>query len=411
MIASLTELLAGVAVFTTLIMLLVALVLLARRVLVPVGTVKVLVNGRKELVGAPGDRLHHVLLQGGVPIPSACGGAGTCGLCVVHVASGGGLPLALEADRFTRREIAQGARLACQVALKGDLEVQVPEEILDVRRVRTRVTSTRQVATFMKEIVLAVEDGEVFAFRAGSYVQVTCPPYCVRYRDLEVPERYRPEWERLDLLRHVASTDVETTRAYSLANHPGEPAVVMLVVRLATPPPGAAADVKPGIVSSWLFALQPGDSVTVAGPYGHFLVEETQRELVFVGGGAGMAPMRSHLLDQLEQRRATQRITFWYGARSRKDLFYTETFDELARRHGNFTWEVALSEPLPEDDWEGPTGFIHEHLDRAFLQTHPAPDTCAYYLCGPPLMVRAVTNLLLGHGVRPEDIHADDFGG
>lgn len=405
------ELLAGVSLFTALLMLLVLLVLLARRALVPVGRVSVVVNGRKTLEAERGWRLDEALLHGGVHLASACGGAGTCGLCRVRVTQGGGEPLPLEVDRFSRRERADGARLACQVTLKQDITVEVPDGILDVRPIVTSVRSTRQVATFMKEIVLALPPEESLTFRAGSFVQVAVPPYRLAYRDLDVPEVYRADWDRLDLWRHVASCGEATTRAYSLANHPGEPGLLMLVVRLATPPPGARPDVPPGVGSSYLFGLRVGDRVTVSGPYGSFFAEDSEREMVFVGGGAGMAPMRAHILDQVERRRTTRRISFWYGARSLKELFYAEVFERLAREHANFTWHVALSEPRPEDAWKGPTGFIHEVLEREHLRAHPAPEAAEYYLCGPPLMIRAVTHLLLSLGVEPQDIHADDFGG
>jgi len=405
----LSDLFAGVLLFTCLVMSLVLIVLAARRLLAPSGQVAVCVNDKRTLTVPVGQHLLSALLAGGIHMPAACGGKGSCGLCGVRVTRGGGGALPLEVDRFSRRDLAGGARLACQVTLREDIDVWVPEEILDVRSVAATVRSNVHLATLLKEIVLELPPNVAFPFRTGSFVQVTCPPYHLRYADLTVDAAYQAEWDRLDLWRHVVSVKRPRTRAYSLANHVGELGVLVLVVRLATPPPGAVPDVPPGIVSSWLFGRKPGDVVTVSGPYGDFFVQDGDRELVFVGGGAGVGPMRAHILDQLEHCRTPHPVTFFYGARNQQELVYKDLFDRLDAEYENFHWHVALSEPRAAD-WEGRTGFIHEHVET-WVQDHPAPEACAYFLCGPPLMLRAVESVLDGVGVPPESIHADDFGG
>lgn len=404
-----TEILLGVAVFTVIVMTLVGVVLLAQSRLMPSGEAELLINGERRVSARRGQKLLTALTSAGIHVPSGCSGKGTCGQCRVEV-KGGGDPLPTEKARLAPRELRAGVRLACQVTVRGDLEVAVPEEALGVAHWICRVRSERCVGTFIKEIVLELPEGEDIGPPAGRYVLVTCPPYRLSYRDLAVDPDVRDEWDRLDLWRLEARTDEPTTRAYSMANYPEEKGIVMLVVRIATPPP-RAPDAPPGIVSSWIFGLRAGDEVDVAGPYGHFFVEPGEAELVFVGGGAGMAPMRAHVFDQLLRVETKRRITFWYGARSRREIFYAEEFDRLAAEHDNFSWTVALSEPLPEDDWEGETGFIHEVLYRRHLASHPAPEACDYYLCGPPMMVRALRDLLDELGVDPERIKADDFGG
>jgi len=405
------EILFSVGIFTGLVMLLVTAVLLARRFLAPGGGIQLTINDRPPIEVPAGWKLSVALATAGIHLPAGCGGRGTCGLCRVVVPEGGGPVLPIEEGHFRRSELRMGARLACQIVLREDCHVVVPDDVLDVHRFEATVREARWMTPFIREIVLALPEDEAFSFRAGAFVQVTCPPYCVRYRDLDIPPAYREVWDRLDLLRLVARTHAPATRAYSLANPPAEARVLRLDVRLAIPPPGSDAEVPPGVVSSFLCAMQPGDVVEVSGPYGHFFVPDSDRELVFVGGGAGMAPMRAHVLDQLEGRKSTRRVSLWYGARALRDLFYADEFDRLDAAHPNFEWHVALSEPRAEDDWAGATGFIHAHLHDHYLANHPAPEACEYYLCGPPLMVRAVTDMLLGLGVDPDDIHADDFGG
>lgn len=402
------ETLLGVAVFTGVVMGLVVLVLLARRWLLPSGEARVRVNDERDVPARKGEKLLDALSAASIQLPSGCGGKGTCGQCRVRVTSGGGAVLPTEASVLARREIAQGVRLACQLTVREDLAVSVPEDVLGVRHWVCRVRSARCVGTFIKEIVLELPEGESIGAPAGRYVVVTCPPYRRSYRDLAIDPEVRDQWDQLDLWRYTAGSDEPTSRAYSMANHPGEKGLVILIVRIATPPP-SAPDAPPGVVSSWLFGLRAGDEVEIAGPYGYMVVEPGDDELIFVGGGAGMAPMRAHIFDQLLGQRSRRKISFWYGARSRRELFYVEDFDRLAAEHPNFSWTVALSEPRPEDAWTGETGFIHEVLYRRYLATHPAPEACSYFLCGPPLMVKAVRSLLDELGVDPGRVLSDDF--
>jgi len=302
-------------------------------------------------------------------------------------------------------------RLACQVTLKSPTEVRVPDELLDVREIECTVRSNTTVATFITELRLALPEGDPLDFRAGAFIQLHAPPFHARFSDFAVAPRYRAEWDRLDLWRHEASSDTPTARAYSLANYPGEGRELVLDVRIATPPPGAPSSIPPGVVSSYVFSLAPGDKVSVSGPFGHFFASDTDREMVFVGGGAGMAPMRALIVDQLVRVGSRRTISFWYGARSQRELFYVEEFDGLEAEHPNFRWVVALSEPGPEEGWTGPVGFIHDVLRKRYLENHPAPEDCEYYLCGPPLMLRAALSMLDELGVDPESIRSDDFGG
>jgi Na+-transporting NADH:ubiquinone oxidoreductase subunit F len=402
---------AGVIVFVAVVMVLVMLVLLARRLLVPRGTVRLVVNGR-DIGRVPRERkLLAALIDGGLFIPSACGGTGTCGLCRVQVVRGGSDPHPMETARLTKTELASGLRLACQVALRDDVEVELPDDLFGVRELVCTVRSNRSVATFMKELVLELPADERLEFRAGAFVQLTAPPFEASFRDFDVPADMREEWDRLGLWRLGVRSTEPVVRAYSLANHPGEEGVLVLIVRIATPPPDAGPDVPPGVVSSYVFSRRPGDSVHVTGPFGSFVARDTDREMVFVGGGAGMAPMRSHVLDQLERRGTDRTISFWYGARSLRELFYADLFDRLARKHANFSWHVALSEPRPEDAWEGPVGFVHKVLEQDLLREHPCPEECEYYLCGPPLMIAATRALLAEYGVPDEHVLSDDFGG
>jgi Na+-transporting NADH:ubiquinone oxidoreductase subunit F len=404
------EILLGVAFFTGLVSCLVVVILLARAALISTRAVAVLVNGEQTLQAQSGTRLLDALAMGGVLLPAACGGKGTCGLCRVHTRARTSTPTPTESVLLTARDLRDGVRLACQVRLEEDLEVRVPEELLGVEHIQCTVRSNTNVATFMKELVLELPRGEPFEFRAGAFVQITCPPYEAGFSDFEVAPRFREDWDRLNLWRLRASAQQPTTRAYSLANRPEERDVLMLVVRIATPPPHVPG-VPPGVVSSWIFQLKPGDRVSVTGPFGHFFVKETERELVLIGGGAGMAPMRAHAFDQLERLRATRKVTLWYGARSRRELFYVDEFDRLATEHDNFDWTVALSEPRPDDDWHGPVGFIHQVLLERYLKGHEDPAACEYYLCGPPMMIQATRSMLADLQVDPADIHYDDFGG
>jgi Na+-transporting NADH:ubiquinone oxidoreductase subunit F len=300
--------------------------------------------------------------------------------------------------------------LACQVTVSGDLDIQVADDVFGVKKWECRVRSNDNVATFIKELVLELPQGETLDFKAGGYIQIECLPHELKYADFDIGEEYRGDWERFSLFDLESKVTEPAIRAYSMANYPEENDIVMLNVRIATPPPNAGDKVPAGVMSSFIFNLKPGDKVTVSGPYGEFLAKETDAEMVFVGGGAGMAPMRSHIFDQLKRLHSQRKISFWYGARSLREAFYAEEFDKLARQHENFSWYLALSDPLPEDNWDGPVGFIHEVLYKLYLQDHPAPEDCEYYLCGPPMMNAAVTRMLDSLGVEEENILFDDFG-
>lgn len=406
-----SPILAGVLLFTAIVLALVAAITLARRILLPPGEVTVRVGRDRAFSVRPGGRLLAVLAQEGVFLPAACGGAGTCGLCRVRVPRGGGAILPTERARIGRRDARAGFRLACQVAVKRDLEVEVPPEVLGARPWRCRVRSNRNVATFIKETVLDLPPGEDLGFRAGGYVQVHAPPHRVQFRDFDVDARFRDEWDRYALFGLESRADLETTRAYSMANGPREKGVIVLNVRIATPPPGTPAGTPPGKVSSWIFGLRPGDEVTVSGPYGEFFIRESDAEMVYIGGGAGMAPLRSHILELLEGRGSQRRISYWYGARSLREVFYREDFERLQREHPNFTFHLALSAPPAEDGWTGPTGFIHQVVHDLYLGDHEAPEDAEYYVCGPALMLASVRHMLDDLGVGPESVFFDDFGG
>lgn len=400
----------GVAVFTGIVLSLALVILAIRSRLVATGRVRISVNDRRSIEGRVGDKLLGALTDAAIHIPSVCG-VGRCGLCRVKVLEGGGAILPTELAQITKRDAAAGMRLACQVTIKQDMAVELPDEIFGVGHWQCTVRSNANVATLIKELVLELPPDQTIDFRAGSYVQITCPPYRAAFADFNIEPQFRDEWDRLNLWRCRAGTASSTTRAYSMANYPVESDVIMLVVRIAIPPPGALEAVPPGVVSSYLFNLKPGDMVSVSGPFGHFFAAETDNEMIYVGGGAGMAPLRSHIFDQLKRVKTSRKISFWYGARSRREMFYERYFDALQDAHENFHWTVALSEPRPEDAWQGKTGFIHDVLYESYLKDHPAPEDCEYYICGPPMMVKAVRNMLDNLGVDPDNIFFDDFGG
>lgn len=403
------EIVLGIVLFVAIVLILSSVVVAARALLMPAGPVRLRVNDRVDIVGKAGRRLLETLSDGGVPVPAACGGKGTCGQCRVTVGGKAEQPLPIEAARLTRRELDQGVRLACQVTVRGNLDVQVDESILGARTWRCRVASTRMLSSLIREIVFEVPDGETLEFRAGSYVLVTAPPHQIRFDDLEIAPEHSEVWDRLKLRALASTSPVETTRAYSLANRPADRDRIVLLVRLALPPP-TIADAPPGVVSSWLFSLRPGDHALLAGTYGDFHARDSDREMVFIGGGVGMAPLRSIIFDQLERRQTARQISFWYGARSRADLFYSEELDGLAAQHPTFRWVPALSEPSPGDPWDGAVGFVHDIVLKQYLAHHTAPDECEYYLCGPPLMLGAVLEMLDDLGVEPDSIFFDDFG-
>jgi Na+-transporting NADH:ubiquinone oxidoreductase subunit F len=405
------EIVLGVVLFTGIIMVLAALILMARSRLVVRGNVTISVNAERDLCVAVGQKLLGALGANELYVPAACGGRGTCGQCRVTIIDGGEPLLPTEASHITKREAANGEHLACQVVVNHDMQIRVPETVFGVKRWECVVRSNDSVATFIKELVLDLPEGEKMDFRAGGYVQTECPPHSLRYADFDIPDEYGADWERYGLFSLESRVTAPTVRAYSMANYPDEGEFIMLNVRIAPPPPNAPAGTPPGVMSSYLFGLKEGDRVTVSGPFGAFFARDTDAEMIFIGGGAGMAPMRSHIFDQLKRIRTDRTISFWYGARSLREAFYLQEFDELAARHRNFNWQLALSDPLPGSKWSGHTGFIHEVLYEQYLKTHPAPEDCEYYLCGPPMMNAAVTHMLDDLGVEEESILFDDFGG
>jgi Na+-transporting NADH:ubiquinone oxidoreductase subunit F len=405
------EIVLGVAMFTGVILALVALLLGAKRKLVASGDVSILINDdeSKALKVATGGTLLGALADNHIFIPSACGGKGACGVCEVVVREGGGDLLPTETGFITPGEAKRGHRLACQVKVKRDLKIEVAPELFSVRKWKCRVVSNRNVATFIKELKLALPTGEEVPFRAGGYVQIECPPHALQFKTFDIEPQYRDVWDKFDLWRFKSNSDVLVTRAYSMANYPLEKGILLFTIRIAFPP-DYREDIPPGIMSSWVFNLKPGDEVTVSGPFGEFFARDTHAEMCFIGGGAGMAPMRSHIFDLLHRLHTTRKATFWYGARSLREAFYVDEFDKLAAEHRNFKWYLALSEPLPEDNWRGPTGLIHKVLYDSYLKDHPAPEDIEYYMCGPGPMNKAVIAMLLDLGVDRENIMLDDFG-
>jgi Na+-transporting NADH:ubiquinone oxidoreductase subunit F len=404
------EIALGVGMFTGIVLVLVVIILIARSWLVSVGDVSLVVNEEKTFTVPVGVKLHEALDRASLFISTACGGGGTCGRCRVKVLEGGGSMLPTEGAHISKRDAAEGDRLACQVTVRHDIKVQLPRDVFGVQRWQCRLRSNRNVATFIKELVLELPAGETIDFRAGGYIKVECPPHQLKFTDFDIDPEFRPDWDRYRLWRYESSAEEPVSRAYSLASYPEENDIVMLNVRIATPPAGAGRPVPPGIMSSYLFNLKPGDTVAISGPYGEFFAKDTDAEMIFIGGGAGMAPMRSHIFDQLKRQHSTRPMSFWYGARSRREMFYEEEFDQLQAEHENFRWSVTLSDPLPEDNWEGYVGFIHQSLYDNYLVDHQTPEDCEYYLCGPPMMSAAVIHLLEQLGVEPENIMLDDFG-
>jgi Na+-transporting NADH:ubiquinone oxidoreductase subunit F len=400
----------GVFLFTAIVMSLVFIILAARSRLVATGQVNILINDEKTIAAPVGTKLLAALAESKLFVASACGGGGTCGQCKVKVQEGGGVILPTETSLINKREAAAGERLSCQVVVKQDMRIEVPREVFGIKRWSCRVRSNRSVATFIKELVLELPEGEDLNFRAGGYIQIEAPPHHLKYADFDIPDRFREDWDRFDLFALESKIDEPVMRAYSMANYPEEKGMVMLNVRVATPPPRMAG-IPPGIMSSYIFGLKEGDYVTISGPYGEFFAKKTKGEMVFIGGGAGMAPMRAHIFDQLKRLGSDRKMSFWYGARSRREMFYHEEFEQLAARHENFSWHIALSDPLPEDEWQGATGFIHEVLFENYLRDHPAPEDIEYYICGPPMMTQAVLKMLHDLGVEKENILLDDFGG
>ena len=408
----LTTVFLGVIAFTVVIVSLVGLLMVARNYLVATGEVTITINDDpdKALKVASGTTLLGTLAANKIFIPSACGGKGSCGVCKVNVLDGGGAMLPTEVGFISRGEARDGCRLSCQVKVKDDLKIEVPAEIFDVRQWRCKVRSNHNVATFIKELILELPAGESVPFRAGGYIQIECPPHVAKYQDFRIEDEYREDWDRFNMWRYVSTVEEDVSRAYSMANYPEERGIIMLNVRIASPPPRAPEGTPPGKMSSYIFDLKPGDEVTISGPFGEFFARETDNEMLFIGGGAGMAPMRSHIFDQFRRLHTKRKVTFWYGARSLREAFYIEDFDSITAENDNFTWHMAMSEPQPEDNWQGYTGFIHQVVYDNYLKDHPAPEDVEYYLCGPPMMLQACMKMLDDLGVEPENILFDDFG-
>ncbi len=400
----------GVGMFTAVMLALVLIILFARARMVSTGDVTILINGERSLTVPAGGKLLQTLSEADLFLPSACGGGGTCAQCKCIVSDGGGAMLPTEEGHFSRRDAAQGWRLSCQTAVKQNMSIEVPEEVFGVKQWECTVASNDNVATFIKELTLTLPEGENVDFRAGGYMQLECPPHHVKYSDFDIGEEYRGDWEHFGFFKHESIVTDTTIRAYSMANYPEEKGIVKFDIRIATPPPGSEG-IAPGVMSSWVFNLKPGDKVKVYGPFGDFFAKDTQAEMIFIGGGAGMAPMRSHIFDQLKRLHSSRKMSFWYGARSLKEMFYQDDYDMLAGENVNFDWHVALSDPQPEDNWEGLTGFIHNVLFEQYLKDHPAPEDCEYYMCGPPMMNAAVIQMLTELGVESDNIFLDDFGG
>ena len=403
----------GVAMFTVVIMVLGVVILAARSKLVSTGKVNININDNPDntISVEAGGKLLQTLAGEGIFLSSACGGGGSCGQCRCKVIDGGGDILPTEEGHFTQGEIRDHMRLACQVAVKQDMKIEIDPEFFDVKKWECTVVSNDNVATFIKELTLKIPEGEVVPFRAGGYVQLEAPPHEVHYKDFDIAPEYHEDWDKFNLWRYVSKVDEPVIRAYSMANYPEEKGIIKFNIRIASPPPRGPEGIPPGKMSSYVFSLKPGDKITVSGPYGEFFAKDTKNEMVFIGGGAGMAPMRSHIFDQLKRLKSDRKISFWYGARSKREMFYVEDYDGLAKEFDNFEWHVALSDPQPEDNWTGYTGFIHNVLYEEYLKDHPAPEDCEFYMCGPPVMNDAVIKMLKSLGVEDENIMLDNFGG
>ncbi len=401
----------GVVAFTVIVLLLASIIIIARKKLVNTGNITININDEKDISVPAGGKLLGVLAEKDLFIPSACGGGGTCGQCKVKVLEGGGDLLPTEEGHITKKEAATGERLSCQVAVKQDMKIELEDEIFGVKKWECEVISNDYKATFIRELKLKIPDGEVVPFRAGGYIQIECGAYDIPYSNFReaIPEQFVGDWEHFKMFEHHGVNKDEVVRAYSMANYPLEEGIIMLNVRIAPPPhnvPGAA----PGLMSTYIWDLKAGDKVTISGPFGEFFAKETESEMVFIGGGAGMAPMRSHIFDQLKRLKTNRKVSFWYGARSKKEMFYVEDYDSLAAEFPNFEWHVALSDPQPEDNWEGYTGFIHNVVYENLLKNHEAPEDCEFYMCGPPIMNSSVITMLKDLGVEDENILLDDFG-
>ncbi len=404
--------LTGVFFFTAIVVALVVIILLAKSQLVTSGDVKIIINGQKTISVPAGGKLLSALAAEKIFVSSACGGGGTCAQCKVKVLTGGGDILATEQGHINKKAAKEGVRLSCQVAVKQDMEIEVPEEVFETKKWECTVKSNNNVATFIKEFVLQLPEGEEVDFKAGGYIQIEAPPHVVNYKEFSIEPRFHEDWDKFNIWRFVSKVDEPVIRAYSMANYPGEKGIIMLNVRIASPPPRAPEGTPPGKMSSYIFSLKPGDKVTISGPYGEFFIKDTKSEMVYIGGGAGMAPLRSHIFELLKGRgEKNRKISYWYGGRSKRELFYIDEFEALEKEFPNFKLNIALSEPMPEDNWTGYKGFIHQVLLENYLKNHPAPEDIEFYICGPPMMNQAVFKMLDDLGVEPSNIAYDDFGG
>ncbi|MCR9291955.1 MAG: NADH:ubiquinone reductase (Na(+)-transporting) subunit F [bacterium] len=401
----------GVVVFTLVVLALVMIILGAKKAFVPSGDVTLEINESKKISVPAGGKLLGALADEGIFVSSACGGGGTCAQCLVRITEGGGEILETERSHINNREAKEGYRLSCQVAVKQDMKIEVPPEVFETKKWECTVRSNRNVATFIKELILELPEGEQVDFKSGGYIQIECPPHVVHYKDFKIEEQFREDWDTYDVWRYVSKVDETVVRAYSMANYPGEKGIIMLNVRVASPPPRAPEGTPPGKMSSYIFGLQPGDKVTISGPYGEFFIKDTDAEMLYIGGGAGMAPLRSHIFELFKNRKTHRKVSYWYGGRSLKELFYIDHFRGIEEEFSNFKFNIALSEPKPEDNWDGYVGFIHQVVLDNYLKDHPAPEDIEYYLCGPPMMNAAVFKMLDDLGVEPENIAYDDFGG
>ena len=405
------EIVGAVLCFLIIQLILVTLIVVAKRYLLPEGELTITVNEDKQLTVKPGGKLLTTLAEQGIFLSSACGGGGSCGQCRCLVLEGGGVILPTELGQIKPADARRGMRLSCQVPVKRDLKIKVAPEMLETKKWRCRVRSNRNVATFIKELVLELPAGEEVNFKPGGYIQVEVPPHALDYKSFDIDEKFLGDWTKFKMFQYQSRVHQPVSRAYSMANYPGEKGIIKLNVRIASPPPRGPLGIPPGQASSYIFNLKPGEEVTIAGPFGEFFIEESDSEMVYIGGGAGMAPLRSHIFELFKARKTTRKVSFWYGGRSLQEVFYADEFEALAKEHANFTFHVALSEPQPEDNWQGLTGFIHQVLFDRYLKEHPAPEDINYYMCGPPPMTRAVLAMLDNLGVEPANIHYDDFGG
>ena len=405
---------ASVVAFVVVTLILTGLLILAKEKLMPSGDITLTINGDNEMIVQPGTTLLTALAEKSVFLPSACGGGGTCAMCRCQIMEGGGDVLPTELNHLSRKEAAENWRLACQVKVKQDMQIKVADEIFGIKKWECEVIGNDNVATFIKEFVVKLPEGEILDFESGGYIQIDVPECVIDFKDIDVQEEYRGDWDKFGMWDLQMKNDEPIFRAYSMANHPAEGNIVMLNIRIASPPWDRAAnkfmDVNPGICSSYVFSRKLGDKVTISGPYGEFFIKETDKEMVYIGGGAGMAPLRSHIFHLFHTLKTDRKVSYWYGGRSLRELFYTDHFEKIEEEFPNFSYHMALSEPLPEDNWEGYTGFIHQVTLDNYLSKHPEPEEIEYYLCGPPMMLAAVMKMLDELGVPNDNIAFDDFG-